>query len=61
MELQEGSLRCCLEEKERLESQLMSATERFNDTVSEIEHAKEKERSMYEESIVRLLGNLDQR
>lgn len=44
-----------------MERELSLATSRFADTVSEIENAKERERSLYEESIVRLLGNFDKR
>lgn len=61
LDTQEESLRSCVEEKKALEEELMNASERFSDAVSEIELAKEKERSVYEESIVRLLSNLDQR
>jgi hypothetical protein len=57
----EGQLRREKEEREGLERELMAVRERFADTVSEIESAKERERSLYEESIVRLLGNMDRR
>jgi hypothetical protein len=58
---QEMQLQGCREEKQKLEQELAYSSERFADTVSEIENAKERERSLYEESIVRLLGTLDKR
>ena len=58
---QEVQLQGFKEEKEKLEKDLAFSSERFADTVSEIESAKERERSLYEESIVRLLNNLDKK
>lgn len=40
---------------------MAALNERFAEAMSEVDEVKERERSLYEESIVRLLSNLDKR
>jgi hypothetical protein len=39
----------------------MAANAKFNDFLREMEEGKQKERSLYEESIVRLLRNIEKK
>ena len=45
----------------KLEVEIVDANKKFNECILSIEEAKEKERSLYEESIVRLLTNIEKR